>query len=190
MATSSGYVEGQSVSRPPYFNGSNYGYWKTQMDFFLQSLDFEMWELIEDGYIPPTSDRSKWSAAQTKRAALDGKGVNTIFCALSPDEFNRVSTCKTAKDIWTILEISHEGTSQVKKSKVSLVSDLEAFKMNENESISEMYSQNIVNELSSLELLYGKVQRGWEVMSKKRGVWETETGMDERVRVIEGGGQR
>ncbi|XP_077219750.1 uncharacterized protein LOC143853940 [Tasmannia lanceolata] len=161
MATSSGCVEGQSVSRPPYFNGSNYGYWKTRMSFFLQSLDYEMWELIEDGYIAPTSERSKWSAAQKKRAALNAKGVNTIFCALSLDEFNRVSICKTAKEIWTILETTHEGTSPVKKSKVNLlVSDLEAFKMYENESISEMYSRftNIVNELEGLGKTYTNLE--------------------------------
>ncbi|XP_077237283.1 uncharacterized protein LOC143878955 [Tasmannia lanceolata] len=62
--------------------------------------------------------------------------------------------------IWTILETTHEGTSQVKKSKVSLlVSDLEAFKMNENESISEMYRfTNNVNELEGLGKTYANLE--------------------------------
>ncbi|XP_077249810.1 uncharacterized protein LOC143889473 [Tasmannia lanceolata] len=108
------------------------------MTFFLQSHDYEMWELIEDGYIHPTTDRSEWSAVQKKRAALNAKGVNTIFCALSPEEFNRVFNCKTAKEIWTTLEITHEETTKVKKTKINLlVSDFEAFKIKNDESISE-----------------------------------------------------
>ncbi|XP_077232517.1 uncharacterized protein LOC143869844 [Tasmannia lanceolata] len=161
MATSSGNAEGQSVTRPPFFNGSNYGYWKTQMIFYLQSHDYEMWELMEDGYTPPTKERSEWSATKKKLTTLNSKGVNTLFCALSPYEFNRFSTCKIAKDIWTTLETTHEGTSQVKKSKVSLlVTDLDAFKMDENEFISEMYScfTNIVNELEGLGKTYANVE--------------------------------
>ncbi|MQM10259.1 hypothetical protein Taro_043151 [Colocasia esculenta] len=31
-----GYVEGQSVNRPPLFDSEDYNYWKTRMEFFLQ----------------------------------------------------------------------------------------------------------------------------------------------------------
>ena len=34
---------------------------------------------------------------------------------------NRISQCKTAKEIWRILEITHEGTTQVKDSKVRIL---------------------------------------------------------------------
>ncbi|XP_077249185.1 uncharacterized protein LOC143888633 [Tasmannia lanceolata] len=165
MATSSRNVEGQSLTRPSYFNGTNYSSWKTRMTFFLQSHDYDMWELVEDGYIPPSTQRSEWTDAQKKRAALNSKGVNTLFCALSPEEFNRVSTCKTARDIWTTLETTHEGTTQVKKTKINLiVSDFEAFKMKNDESIYEIYTRftNIINELEGL----GKTYTNEEIVNK------------------------
>ena len=40
--------------------------------------------------------------------------MNALYCALDRGEFNRVSGCETAKDIWKLLEVTHEGTSVVK----------------------------------------------------------------------------
>ncbi|XP_077228491.1 uncharacterized protein LOC143861448 [Tasmannia lanceolata] len=155
--TSSGYMEGHASNRPPYFNGLDYGYWKKRMAFYLKFVDFEIWELVQDGYIEPSTDRKEWSAVDKIKATLDAKGVTLIFCALSLEEFNKVSTCKAAREVWTTLETTHEGTTQVKKSKVNmLISDFEAFEMHEGESISNMFTRftNIVNELNALGKTY------------------------------------
>ena len=69
------------------------------------------------------------------------------------NEYNRISQCKTAKEIWRILEITHEGTTQVKDSKVRILeNDYEMFKMKPNESIVEMFTRftDVVNGLEGL----------------------------------------
>ena len=69
------------------------------------------------------------------------------------NEYNRISQCKTAKEIWRILEITHEGTTQVKDSKVRILeNDYEVFKMKPNESIVEMFARftDVVNGLEGL----------------------------------------
>ena len=79
--------------------------------------------------------------------------MNILFCALSMEEFNWIQSCKTAKDLWNTLEVTHEGTNQVKKSKISiLVHKYELFKMKHDESIKQMYTRftDIINDLSSL----------------------------------------
>ena len=61
---------------------------------------------------------------------------------------------KTAKEVWRILKITHEGTNQIKDSKVRiLVNDYETFKMKPNESIVEMFTRfiDVVNGLEGLE---------------------------------------
>ena len=58
-----------------------------------------------------------------------------------------------AKGVWRILEITHEGTNQVKDSKVIILeNDYEMFKMKPHESIDEMFTSftNVVNGLESL----------------------------------------
>lgn len=40
---------------------------------------------------------------------------------LSVTEYNTIYACRTAKEVWDKLMIMHEGTTQVKKSKISLL---------------------------------------------------------------------
>src|SRR5205809_7028065 len=87
--------------------------------------------------------------------------MNALFCALERNEFNRVSNCKTAHKIWHILEVTHEDTSRVKESKISvLVHKFELFTMNEGESIKDMYTRftNITNSLIGLGKTYSNVE--------------------------------
>ena len=69
-------------------------------------------------------------------------------------EMNRICQCKSAKEIWRLLEITHEGTNQVKESKINLlVHNYELFFMKENETIVEMITRftDIVNGLELWE---------------------------------------
>ncbi|KAK2974000.1 hypothetical protein RJ640_026718 [Escallonia rubra] len=74
--------------------------------------------------------------------SMDDRAKNIISCGLDINEYNRVSDCKIAREMWRLLEVTHEGTNHVKESKINmLVQRYEAFKMKENESINEMYSR-------------------------------------------------
>ncbi|KAL4325946.1 hypothetical protein GQ457_11G032210 [Hibiscus cannabinus] len=39
----------QSIDKPPYFNGAHYSHWKNRMMIFVQSVDYLLWDIIEDG---------------------------------------------------------------------------------------------------------------------------------------------
>ncbi|KAH9699792.1 Integrase catalytic domain-containing protein [Citrus sinensis] len=55
MATlnNSTFREGQSITRPPFFDGNDYAYWKTRMRIYLQALDYEICEVVCDGSFMP-----------------------------------------------------------------------------------------------------------------------------------------
>ena len=46
--------EGLSTSRPPFFDGNDYAYWKDMMIIYLQSIDYDLWLSIENGPYKPT----------------------------------------------------------------------------------------------------------------------------------------
>ena len=46
------------------------------------------------------------------------KAVFTLQCAMDRNEYNRICQCKSTKEIWRLLEITHERTNQVKESKL------------------------------------------------------------------------
>ena len=63
---------------------------------------------------------NEWNDFEKKIFSLNAKAMNALFCALDKNEFNYISTCETAHYIWHILEITHEGLSIVKESKINL----------------------------------------------------------------------
>ena len=73
------------------------------------------------------------------------------------NEYNRICQCKSAKEIWRLLEITHEGTNQVKESKINLLVHVyELFLLKDNETIVEMITRftDIVNGLKALGKSY------------------------------------
>ena len=94
-----------------------------------------------------------WNDLENKVFSLNTKAMNALFCALDKNEFNRVSLCETTFDIWRALEITHEGTSRVKDSKVNfLLHDFELFRMQPSKTIGDMYTRftDVVNSLRAL----------------------------------------
>ncbi|KAH9657663.1 CCHC-type domain-containing protein [Citrus sinensis] len=165
MATQndSTFREGQSTTRPPYFDGNDYPYWKTRMRIYLQALDYEIWEIINDGpFIPLTKNEVEedipkpsrdWNEFEKRKASLNSKAMNALFCALDKKEFHRVSSCESANEIWHKLEVVYEGTNQVKESKISRYTrQYELFQMEQNENVYSMYNRftDIVNTLGAL----------------------------------------
>ena len=71
-----------SMQRSPLFDGSNYNYWKCRMKIYLQSLNYELWNIIEAPYTKLTTNYTAWSDDQMKNANLDAKAMNALFLSL------------------------------------------------------------------------------------------------------------
>jgi len=84
---------------------------------------------------------------------------NIITLTLNLDEFFRVSQCSSAKEMWDILEVTHEGTSDVKLARKNvLIQEYELFRMQAGETISNVQKTftYIVNNLIGLEKIFDK----------------------------------
>ena len=110
----SSFVEGQSTARPPLFNGSNYAYWACRMKIYLQSIGLYTWNIKKTEYTEPTTNFAQWTTEGKIIAQNNSKAMNILFCSLDRNEFNRVSFCKSAYEIWKNLQVTLEGTSKVK----------------------------------------------------------------------------
>ena len=42
--------EGLSTNREPWFDGSNYTFWKIQMEVYLEYLGIDIWKSVDNGY--------------------------------------------------------------------------------------------------------------------------------------------
>ena len=113
-----------SRHRAPFFTGIDYPYWKTRMTWYLQSTDLDVWDVIEDDPTFPTKlvdgvlvpkPKKEWNELDRRNFQLNAKAVFTLQCAMDRNEYNRICQCKSAKEIWRLLEITHKGTNQVKE---------------------------------------------------------------------------
>ena len=81
-------------------------------------------------------------------ANFNSRVLNALFSAVTNEDFKKISSAEIAKEAWTILQITYEGTKAIKDSKFQrLTTSFEEIKMEEDESFDEFYTKlkNIVN---------------------------------------------
>jgi len=86
---------------------------------------------------------------------------------LSCDEFFKVSQCSSAKEMWDILEVTHERTNDVKRArKYALIQEYELFRMQKGETICDVHKRfsHIVNHLMSLGKAFDKEELNIKIL--------------------------
>ena len=107
------------------------------MHDFLMAEDSELWDIVLDGlFIPMIAEkdrektrlvpkpRKKYNEVDRKKIEKGYKAKKFLVCWIGPDEFNHVSACESTNEIWDWLKIAHEGTEQVKDSKIDMLTSL------------------------------------------------------------------
>lgn len=90
---------------------------------FLKSIDDDVCDIVEEGYSRPTivvngqivpKPKTQWSKDEKHASNCNKKAVNCIYNGVTTDEFRMISTCKTTKEAWEVLQTVYEGTNTVK----------------------------------------------------------------------------
>jgi len=56
-----------------------------------------------------------------KMMEKNAKAKKLLYFGIGPDEYTRIFEYESAKDIWDALQVAHEGTNQVKQSRIELL---------------------------------------------------------------------
>ena len=84
---------------------------------------------------------------------------------MSTGEFNKISHVETAKEAWTILETTYEGTKKVKDTKLQMLTTrFEELKMGDDESFDSFYRK--LNEIVIAKLNLGEKIEDAKVVRK------------------------
>ncbi|XP_059274714.1 uncharacterized protein LOC132029484 [Lycium ferocissimum] len=84
--------------------------------------DSELWDIICDGpHVPVNKDetgsattpktRKEYTEADMKGVQKNYKAKKILVCGIGADEYNRISSYTTAKEIWEALQTAHKGTT-------------------------------------------------------------------------------
>ena len=95
------------------------------MTWYLKSIDLEVWKTISYGYIFPTKDvdgnkiekpLEEYNDKEKKDFQLNSKAMYILACVMDKTKYKITCECQTAKEVWKRLEITYEGTNQIKYS--------------------------------------------------------------------------
>ena len=155
---------GKSLIISPLFDGTNYAYQKVRIRAFLQSSDEKVWLAVEVGQKKPEEPPALWDDTKIKAANFNNRARNALFSTVTNEEFKKISSTDNAKEAWTILQNTYEGTKAIKNSKFQrLTTSFEEIKMDEDESFDEFYAKlkDIVNSTFNLgeQILEPKIVR-------------------------------
>ena len=154
------------------------------MKIFMESIDALIWEAVVHGpYVPMqvvkdeevVKPRSEWNEIERKKAQYDIVAKNIITSPLTMNEFFRISQCSSAKEMWEVLEVTHEGTEDVKRSrKHSLIQEYEFFRMQPEESIADVQKRctHIVNHLTGLGKEFDREELNIKVLKCLDRSWQ------------------
>uniref|UniRef100_A0A199UCQ2 UBN2 domain-containing protein n=1 Tax=Manihot esculenta TaxID=3983 RepID=A0A199UCQ2_MANES len=151
-------AEVYSITRPPYFNGTNYSFLKQRI---IKGLEIPL-------VIGGTREKSgeEYTYADWKKISANAKALNILHCALDVTEYNRV------------LGLTYECTNQVKESKANLlVRDFELFEMKSSETIAEMSTRftNLVNILKVLGKRFEEIELVKKILRSLPKSWKAKT---------------
>ncbi|GMI66773.1 hypothetical protein HRI_000346600 [Hibiscus trionum] len=178
MTSTSGssMYESQSTTKPSFFNGDNYPFWKNRMRLFIKSNDYLVWDVIEDDpYISLKRDdegkmvlkkKIEMSEDERKKIQINDKALHMLFCYFGPDIYSKVSSIESVKEVWDTLETTYEGTNDMKETKIEILNlSYENFKM---EPVEKRYPRcSIASQPSSTSF------RNLERQSQKTNLFES-----------------
>ncbi|GJS73916.1 retrovirus-related pol polyprotein from transposon TNT 1-94 [Tanacetum coccineum] len=127
------YIEGYSMQRPPLLKPYGFFFWKARFETYVKSKAIDLWQ---------------------KQLGKNEEAKMTIYNALPQKEYKRVFICKTAKEVWHTLIITHQRNSQVKNCKIDLLTrEYEKFSISNEETIDSGFTRfnAIVTSLKSLD---------------------------------------
>ncbi|GJX95333.1 hypothetical protein Tco_0351131, partial [Tanacetum coccineum] len=106
------------MQRPPLFECDGFIYWKNRFQTYVKLKDLDLWHVITycDFLIQnnPETEKDenvpfdKQNNDLKKKFSKNKKAKMVIYNALPRKEYERIFMCKTAKDIWDTLLITHQ----------------------------------------------------------------------------------
>ena len=170
----------EASGRPPLFDGTNFGFWKKRMTYYLMSLGPEVWNFCQNEY--QTTSTLPIDQDDRKAYITNAKAMNSITSGIIDSEFTKIMHCTSAKEMWEKLVGLYDGDSKVKKAKLQTRRrQFERLKMEDEEDIAA-YLLRVAEVVNSLKGLDEKVEESTIVQKVLRSLLDR---FDSKISVIE-----
>jgi hypothetical protein len=142
------------LGKPPSFDGEDYYMWSNKMMLHLTSLHKSLLDIVEYGVqVLKVGDKDYDSDEADQIRHFNSQATTILLASLCREEYNKVQGLKTAKEIWDVLKIAHEGDEVTKITKHETIEgELGQFVLNQGEEPQAMYNwlKTLVNQVRNL----------------------------------------
>ena len=115
MASKTNEGADSSVVLTPFFDGTNFEYWKIRMRTHLKADG--LWTIVPNGFEEPYN-YGDLTAVEMKNLETkyrqDAKDLRLIQIGVSRVYFAKIATCETAKEAWDFMETEVYGDKKVR----------------------------------------------------------------------------
>jgi gag-polypeptide of LTR copia-type len=130
------------IKEPPIFwyGCKGFAYWKKCMTNYLKIID--LWDIVENGFTITKDANDKIDIACLMKVKQNDQAVNVILASVHESIAPTFGEAINAHDMWIALIRKYEGNDMLKKVKDErLQSMFESFRIDEHESIEDMYTR-------------------------------------------------
>ena len=141
---SSNFTLGISLNKPHVLLPGELDWWINMQSNYIKTQDYECWKIIEfgDKKVDPKIEKTKWGPKEFAAMEKNFKARQLIMNGLTRKDVDKVMSVATAKDMWAAIKAMHTGSeNMVNNRKFDLQREFNAFKMGEDETVSDYHSR-------------------------------------------------
>src|SRR6187455_3286294 len=132
------------LGKLPTLSELNYDEWADKMKSHLIGVHPSLWEIVNVGMYKP-SEGEEMTPKMMQEVHRNAPAVSIIKGSLCPEEYRKVQGREDARDIWSILKMSHEGDPKAKRHRVEdLESELARYDWTKGESLQSLFDRLMV----------------------------------------------
>ncbi|GJU87223.1 hypothetical protein Tco_1294769 [Tanacetum coccineum] len=158
------YVKGCHMQRPSLLEPNGFCFWKARFETYVKSKGIDLWQVIQNGdfnfeveveetKLMKENPYELLKDEQKNQLGKNNEAKMTLYNALPRKEYERVFMCKTAKEVWHTLIITHQGNSQVMNYKIDLITqEYEKFSISHEETTDSDFTRfNAITKVMAIE---------------------------------------
>ena len=104
-----------NTKKAPYFDSTNYSYWKVKMTAHLKSINRDVLKVTEAKF--EVANENAPTLVEEKKLQCNDIATSALHEALDDKTFEQIKNIEIAHDAWAKLEETFEGTKGTKTAK-------------------------------------------------------------------------
>ena len=174
----------------PLFDANNFPMWKTKAMAVLETLDYDMLQIVTEGpHVPmfqPMKDgvaagekkltpRHEFTAEDKRLCHLDKKACAAIGNSLPYEIYHLVQNCESTKEMMDILTVAFEGTKEVQRTNINnLKRKYEHFFAQKGETLTDTFNRFncLINDMKRLTITKHKGELVLKFLDSLGEKWE------------------